>query len=543
MGRTNRLAIMVMPSKGAVLWACILWAALPGVVSGQFTSLEGFMLRSIEAGDLRPGDADAIQFHIDLHGWPKSVFEASAIDGLSAEAAAWLSVQPEWRALCQPGPGGPSGPRLQARADFRADPQPVASDPASPLHSSFRIGRSGVWALRRDEVPGAGPHWSGHLLHRPQRTGLKGWQMLVGDHVLQWGQGLVGGTSSAFDGLRTPTAVLPSTRWVAPMASGPSLTVRRGAAAWWQTGPTRIALSSARASEAGWHHAAALQRHKPNGHWGAAMSKTATALSTDGWMGSTFFEQRMQAWIVAGEWAAFQGGWGSRLGAVLTLSAHLDAFAKWSRGHALHPGKWEGRTDLDPAGSQWMLGWHWKHPESRKGRTWVAFQKRPNAPWRLDLEWVHHHGGAQWTGRGRFTFPDTPAQWHLGYRRDVNGYRFRWRWDVRWDPWQASATGMALAFIAGLHPEGSPWACDIAVMRGHLGMDAPAVYVLEPAARGWRTIALRGESSRLTLVGRWKGRHLTLRGSMHWAQTHSAPSWGEGGADRFGLDLRLSYAM
>lgn len=521
------------------VWAVVsvLWVAQPTLA--QFTTLDGFLQRGVQAGNLSAEDADLVWSHVELSGWPTSPYEANAIRGLTPGVGAWLSLQPEWRAVCA---GAPMSSDRQ-RLTFRSDGLWKKGD---GLATSLRIGRTGSWALRWDRSATGQPHLSGQALLQKSSGRFSGWRLLLGDHVLQWGQGLIGGSASAFDGLRSPTAVVRSTRWVAPMASGESMVTRRGVAAWWDRGRWRAAWSQHAEADA-YRFAGTLQRR-----WAHARLGVAGEAGHGGrWIVGGNGQWSDGPWVAAGEWAVFQGGTAHRLGVVRTMSVDFDVFASWNKGHAGHPGREWGRTGLDQEGSAWMVGWNWKHPDTRRDHTWAALRRDGAGAWRFDLEWVHRQttsgGGGQWTARFRFDLPERPATWHLGYAwTDEEGFRVRLRWDGRWDPWDAEGRGQAVGCVLGHHPEGRGWAWDLSWLRSDLRPNAQPVYALEPGARGWRTAALRGATHRLVVSGKCRWGKWTGRWSGVWAQSLDSEGWGSGGgagANRFGLDVRLSYAL
>lgn len=517
----------------AILWTLPLHA--------QFTTLDGFLQRSVDAGNLSAEDADMILAHVELAGWPTSPYEANAIKGLAAGSGAWLAQQPEWRAISTGTAGASDRHRLAVRSDG-------IWKGGQGLANSLRIGRSGNWAFRWDRSGVNHHHFAGHALLGKSSGRFSGWRLLLGDHVLQWGQGVVGGSASAFDGLRSPTAVVRSTRWVAPMASGESMVTRRGAAAWWDRGRWRAAISQH--AGAGKSRLAGTVAHR----WDRARLGVAGEVGGGGrWIAGAHGRWNDGPWVVAGEWAGFRGGTAHRLGVVRTTSEHFDVFASWNRGHAGHPGRDWGRTGLDGDGSAWMVGWNWRHPAARRDHTWAALRRDGEGLWRFDLEWVHRQavasGGGQWTARFRFDLPERPAAWHLGYKwSDEAGFRVRLRWDGRWDPWDAEGRGQVLGCVLGHHPEGAGWSWDLSLLRSDLRPNAQPVYALEPGARGWRTAALRGATTRIVVAGKCRWGKLTGRWSGVWGQSLDSERWGSGagageGANRFGLDVRLSYAL
>ena len=102
--------------------------------------------------------------------------------------------------------------------------------------------------------------------------------------------------------------------------------------------------------------------------------------------------------------------------------------------------------------------------------------------------------------------------------------------------------------ILGHHPAGEKWSWDLSILRSDLRPNAQPVYALEPGARGWRTAALRGATTRLVFSGKFSRSRWTGRFSGLWAQSLDSERWGVGagtgvGSERFGLDLRLSYAL
>ena len=505
----------------------------------QFTTLDGFLQRSVESGLLRAEDADMIASHVELAGWPTSPYEANAIRGLADGVGAWLAMQPEWRAVCAASPMSSDRQRLSLRTD-------VVWKYSDGMANSCRIGRSGSWALRWDRSAAGERHVAGHALLQKAAGRFSGWRLLLGDHVLQWGQGVVGGSASAFDGLRSPTAVVRSTRWVAPMASGEGMITRRGAAAWWDRGRWRAAISQH--AGAGASRLASTMEHR----WAHARLGVAGEAGRDGrWIAGWHGQWTDGPWVAAGEWAAFRGGTAHRMGVVRTMSEHFDVFASWNQGHDGHPGRVWGRTGLDGEGAAWMVGWNWKHPAARHDHTWAALRRDGAGDWRFDLEWVRRQpaSGGQWTARFRFDLPDRPVAWHLGYKWDSEeGFRVRLRWDGRWDPWDAAGRGQAMGCILGHHPEGEKWSWDLSILRSDLRPNAQPVYALEPGARGWRTAALRGATTRLVISGKFSRSRWTGRFSGVWAQSLDSERWGGWagtgvGSERFGLDLRLSYAL
>ena len=508
-------------------------------LSGQFNLLESTLNRWVVDGWLNVEQAEAISTHIQLHGSPSSPYEAYAISGLSRETGDWLAGQEEWKLLCATSEPmtRDKGIAVRLDSDTRTASRKEVLEDISPTAWSFRATRSGTWALRCDRSRDVSNpfHIAGHAILRPFRQTFPNLKLLLGDYAHHWGQGASIGVSSLFDGLRSPVAVLRSSRWVVPMSSGPSVEPRSGAVMWSETDRSARVLGFDRGRWSGlWTSSAGPFK------WGLlGQIQPAHPLQL-----GAFADWARGNWIFGAEATGFPGGWAGRLGAVGTLHKHVDVFIRWNRGHVAHPGRSWGESGLDPAGMELWLGWEWRHPGTRHDKTWCAFKRSVDGVWRFESEW-RHRTSLRWdlTFRQRWIAPDEPWSFQWAFRKDDEeaGIRKRFRFDAIRD---GPNWGTAGTVLLGLHGK-VKWDVGWTVCRS--GPSNASFYLLLPSARGWSTTYFSGNVSRFVLNARVQtGRWGSLSASGHWGTRNDDWQWGDGGdgvegSNRFGLQIRLAF--
>lgn len=552
---------------GAVLVGCLpLVAPLVAQEDGFQPRFEGVVAQWVESGRLSEGEGFALLAHLEATGLPRLPGEAHAVAGLSRESAQMLEQEAQWIRWCTASGEARAGSGSGAR--FRAA---LLAGGVSPQQAgvrtgewvgpgwgqSVRLGRSGAWAFRCDR--GAGErgvdHVAGHVTL--QRGPIRG---LLGDHVIRWGQGLVGWSSSAYDGVRDPTVVHAMTRWVVPLSAGDALPVRRGLAAWREEGPwqwavtgslARLALRWEDGQPATWYRdglhrteaqrsrattrvprlAAAVAHQAPGGlRWGLAAELGRAGLPpgpVTPWTGlaSCFATGNWASLRWGGEAAAFPGGWRTRAGAIFSDGPARDAFVGLSAGEGTHPGTGWGDAAVPAPGPEAVAGMLWRHPGKNRGRLWIRATWEPT--------------GSSWEGEWRRNLrtPSGPLECRLLLRGDpahrlAREVRAEAHWEhpegLRFRGWiQAAPSGPGLrgswggGAVGGWHPTGGPWDVDVVWVVHRL---EPGVlwFRLQPEAARWTSSVLSGAGTRWGVCLR---RALGRRGEVGWSLYRS---------DRFG---------
>lgn len=521
-------------------WIVLSVMATSSSLWGQFNLLESTLSRWVSDGSLTTDQAETISVHIQLHGAPSSPYEAYAISGLDSSTGDWLATQVDWKLLCAASADDSHdrGMTIRLDSDTRTATRKETAEDLPPTSWNLRAQRSGAWALRLDRSSSAASqdiHVAGHLIFHPFRASFPRLKLLLGDHAFHWGQGASVGVSSLFDGLRSPVAVLRNSRWVVPMAAGPSVEPRSGVVLWSET--------DERAGVLGFDQ----------GRWSGLWMKNWDGIDW-GVLGQiqphhshlfgTFAKGALGNWVFGAEASGFPGGWAGRLGAVGTLHKYLDVFVRWNRGHEAHPGRRWGETGLDPDGVEMWMGWEWRHPHTRNDKTWCAFKRSSDGVWRFESEWRHRtHLRWDLTFRQRWISPDDPWSLQLAFRRDDEdaGLRKRFRLDAIRDGPNWGTAGTALL---GFHGK-VKWDVGWTVCRS--GDANAAFYLLLPSARGWSTQYFSGNVSRFVVNARVRtGRMGSLSASGHWGTRSDDWQWGDGadgveGSNRFGLQIRLAF--
>lgn len=538
-------------------------AALPLVCSAQVW--EGAAGRLVESGTLSVEEAAALEEYLDASGLPVSLEEAAAIPGLSLAASERLMADPIWARWVQSGQDAPSRSRLRMTWDARRSFGLLPADALAggPLGWGFRAQRSGFWALRCDRGPGevGVDHVAGFVV-APALWGVK---TVWGDHVIRWGQGLVGWSSSAYDGMRSVTSAQRMTQAVRPVVAGDALPVRRGVAAsmaflggqavasldagvrevrleqgmpvtWYRDGqhrteeernrhrvrPIRAALL--------WHRSQADRGWGLATEWGKLPGGPITGIA--GVHGYRNFAA--SRWV--GEVAWSPGGLSWVCGAIWTWSPELDVFLRWERHAPTHPASDWG--DVRPSGGT-ACSWGWEH----RGKRMDQF-----ARWEWNGEAMKGEAQTQiaFRRKERLTLRAQRSQsWRFlaEYRLDRDGWGVRFWGQIL--PEQGSAGGLMWTWQPV--PAGLSWR--IGWSRSHLEPGA-LVYRLEPNAQAWQTSTMSGRGQRWWVQATWKwNRHWKCAASasvMHredlWVLADSGP-WQWRGVARGEVRVRLSYAL
>lgn len=532
-----------------VLGMCFGWAFdLRAQGQGEVLAdrIEGTIAQWVEDGWLTGLEGEALLSHLTQTGWPRALAEAHAVPGLSPAAAARLEQEPGWArwVALATSPAAASRFRMSWVMEGVMEPMEGAQQGSwagPPWGLSWRLGRSRVWSLRLDR--GAGEqgldHVAGYVTLRP-----RSWQMLLGDHSIRWGQGLVGWSSSAFDGVRDPTVVHAMTRWVVPMAAGDGLLGRRGLALWRETGRWQWALSASAPKRElrweggepaawyreGWHRtevernresvrvprvAVAVasplwrSRMKMGGamEWGQVGWGSAQAWG-EGVVGSVWAQGMRHAWRWGGEICAFEGGWRGRAGLLLSEGEQRDYFVRCWAGAGMHPALRWGEAEAPDPGTECLAGFLWKHPGKRMGRfwlrggweqgasTWEAEWRRKFRPEKLlktgSGEWrvlVKGLGGASSAGLqvlGEGTWEHREGMrvkvWAQG---ELGGGH--WDEDLSW--------GRGGGVVLGWHPPEGAWDVD-GLLWIHELEPGMVWYRLQPEALRWSSTVLTGEAVR-----------------------------------------------
>lgn len=520
---------------------------------------DGTLAQWVEQGVLTPEEAVAVEEHIAHVGFPVSKEEVAAIPGLSAASASRLSADPQWVRWASAAVAGQRNRlRLLWDADFQSRRLPADSVAGPRYGLGFRAQRSGHWGLRFDR--GAGESGVDHVAGFVVAPAVRGIQTVWGDHVIRWGQGLVGWSASAFDGMRSATAAQRLTQPVRPVLAGDALPVRRGVAlrapqpagdlvlscdvgarearveggvpvTWYRDGQHRTPTERGRTTVRPLRLALLCER----GPWGLT---TEWGLLNGTWSGlaglHTTLHRPQTRW--AAELAATPHQLGCALGCIATLSATADGFLRWERPLPDHPGaRWGDVRSATPV-VQWGV-------QSHRPRVahFVRWEWRSSA-----LRWEHQ---SQWT----------PRRGHRYRLRTQGGAQWeRAAAEARWDGHPCSMRcwvqagrggGVAAGLLWGweVHPDRPKWRVGWA--WGELPPGEQAYY-LEPNARAWQTAVLSGAASRRWVQGSWKiGRHWKLAASWSHVERRdvevlpgSGPWRWEGNA-RSEWRVRLAYAM
>jgi hypothetical protein len=547
------------------MWRCGSWLLLllPAGCWGQVW--EGAAGRWVESGVLSVDESAALEEYLEASGLPVSLEEAAAIPGLSREAAARLMAEPLWARWVQSGQQAPSRSRLRLTWDVRRAVGVLPGDglAGGPVGWGFRAQRSNHWALRCDRGPGeSGVDHVAGFVRAPTVWGVKS---VWGDHVIRWGQGLVGWSSSAYDGMRSATSAQRMTQEVRPVLAGDALPVRRGCAAstavW---GGQAVASLDAGGREARLEHGAPVTWYRDGQHrteaernrhqirplrvallWHRAQADRGWGVATEwGKLPSAPFQGIVgvhghrnfsaSRWVCEAAWSS--GGWSGVVGAIWTWSPQLDAFVRVERNAPYHPGLNWG--DVRPEGGA-LCSWGWE----RRGDQMDQF-----ARWEWNGEQMKVEAQTQIALRKkeRVTLRFQSAE----DSRILAEYRMeRAFWGVR--IWSQIILGQGAA--GGLMWNWQPFAVGpvwrVGWSRSHLASGA-LVYRLEPNAQAWQTAAMSGHGQRWWVQGTWKwNRHWKCGVSafaMHredlWVLPDSGP-WRWRGSTRGEVRVRLSYAM
>ena len=544
---------------------CAKWllACWPVLCSAQVW--EGAAGRFVESGTLSVEEAAALEDYLASSGLPVSIEEAAAVPGLSPEGAQRLMADPIWSRWVQSGQDLPARSRLRLTWDLRRSLGllPADSLAGGPLGWGVRAQRSGHWALRCDRGPGeAGiDHVAGFVV----APTLRGVRTIWGDHVIRWGQGLVGWSSSAYDGMRSATSAQRMTQDVRPVLAGDALPVRRGLAAsspvsggravvsldvggrevrledgvpvtWYGDGQHRTPAERNRTqirpvrTAMMWHRTGADRGGGLACEWGNVAGLPSAAIVG----GHSYRNFAASRWV--GEVAWSKGGLSWVLGSIWTWSPELDAFMRWERYAPHHPGS--GWGDVRPAGgAMWTWGWERRGKRMNQFARWewdgldlkseVQTQFELRRKERLTIRW-------QRTDELRCL---------VEYRRDQHQWGLRcWGQII-----QHHGTAGGLHWTWQPAPDLPTWR--LGWSRSDLAPGA-LVYRLEPNAQTWQTTTLSGRGQRWWMQVAWKwSRHWKCTGSasfLHredrWSLEDSGP-WEWKGAGRGEVRLRLSYAM
>lgn len=555
-------AIILLGLCSGVWWCCPLQGQ--GEVSAD--RMEGAIAQWVEAGWLTGLEGEALLAHLAATGWPRSLAEAHAVPGLSQEAAIRLEQEPGWARWVALAATPAAATRFRMSCIFDGVAEPMEGEQlgswAGPAWGlSWRMGRPRTWALRLDR--GAGErgvdHVAGFVVLRPL-----GLHLLLGDHSIRWGQGLVGWSSSAFDGVRDPTVVHAMTRWVVPMAAGDGLLGRRGFALWQETGRWQWALSASAPSRElrwegdapavwyrdGWHRTAAERSRESvrvprlaaavaSPLWrsrmrvGGAVEWGQVGLGNGrGWgggaVGSIWTQGHWQTWRWGGEFSAFDGGWRGRWGVLLSEGEQRDYFLRFWAGEGVHPAVRWGEAEAPEPGSQCLAGFLWKHPGKRMGRFWLrgGWEEGTStweAEWRRRFrpERLMKSGAGEWRVlfKGLGAGPHERLQilgegtWEhregMRLKAWVQGERGKGIWGEE-VPW-----GGGGGIVLGWHPPGGDWDVD-GLMWVHALQPGMVWYRLQPEALRWSSVVLTGEAVRWGLCVRRKwgrGGEVSLSGT------------------------------
>jgi hypothetical protein len=435
---------------------------------GQTDDLHAWLADCVESGRLDAGEAEAIRSHIATSGWPLAPEEIGAIPGVTASSAATLARDPTWRSFCAADPiarAAATRHTLEVRTDLRW---------ADSLWSSVRAGRSGAWALRRDQ----GGHLSGHLLLRAPRRPL---HLLLGDHTLRWAQGAVTGSVGAFDGLREPTAAFRATVPVVAACASPSTPVRSGLAALYDGRRWRAALSCATPAATYPLRAALLvSRTFRIARIGVACEAAprragVVGVHAEGGGGST---------VWAAEAAIYPQGRLVHAAILSSRGREFDVFGRITHAVGTHPGRAWGDVRAPVRGPfEAVVGVRWLHPGKNTGRMWFYARLVPDP--QFEFEW-----------RRTLAFPG-PTPWEVRLTlRNAESLRCELRRDgpvgvcrLRWD------VGTGASGMWGWRPQEGPWSLD--VWLGRAFGESP-FYGFEPGAHGWSTAVVSASEVRLS---------------------------------------------
>lgn len=520
---------------------------------------EGALANWVEQGVLSPEEAVAVEEHIAHVGFPVTKEEVAAISGLSAAAAERLASDPLWmRWSSTEAAGQRSRLTVLWDADFQSRRRPTDSVAGPGYGIGLRAQRAGHWGLRLDR--GAGESGIDHVAGFVVAPTVRGVQTILGDHVIRWGQGLVGWSASAFDGMRSATAAQRLTQPVRPVLAGDALAVRRGLAlripqpsgnlvlscdiggrearlegglpvTWYRDGQHRTPSERGRTPVRPLRFAL-LHQHGPwglttewghlNGRWSGLAGLHATA------------HRPQSRW--AAELAASPRHLGWALGCIATLSARVDGFFRWERPMPEHPAEqWGDARSSTPT-------WHWG-AQSRTPQSAHFFRWQ----WRNTLlTWEHQ---SQWTPRRRHRYR-LRTQGAAGWEQAA----IEGRWDgtpcsircwVQIDRQGGKAAGVLWSW--DVHPNLPKWRVGWA--WGDLAPGEQAHY-LEPNARAWQTAVLSGASARRWVQGSWKwGHHWKVSASWSHLERHdvqvlpASGPWEWRGNARSEWRVRLAYAM
>lgn len=530
--------------------------------------MESAMGDLVADGVLSAEEALAVEAHIESSGWPSSKEEVAAIAGLSIRSATALMADQRWRrwVFSQQEVNVRSRLQLDWDVDWVHGRQPLDSVVGPAYGTGLKIYRSAHWGLRLDR--GAGEKGCDHVGGFVVLPRLRGVEAILGDHVIRWGQGLVGWNASPFDGLRSATSVQQVTQSVRPILSGDALHVRRGMAfrvplqgrefvfsldagqrevllsegqpvTWYRDGQHRTWAECNRAVVRPLRLAAAMKTKTQRGAWGIAAESGRIIGRSSEWsgFGGIHFERDYPRSRFAGEWIMTPGSWAGLLGWIIPWTKHIDGFIQFRQSPANHPalgwGELRGTNDrqfmwgMEAQGLKWdhFLRWNWNPEELEwEGLSRFKLNRQTQAMARVQgaeglqnllLEFKRDEelwGVKVWA---HFTFPKGQAWGVLWFLQSASGH---WKWNA----------GCSMGEL----PTGQ------------------LIHRLEPNARSWQTTVLTGISERWWMKIRWKvNPHWKLAASvavLHRADAWKLPDsgpWRFDSNNRCDLRMRVSYAL
>lgn len=535
------------------------WCALLLAATASSQVPENALANWVEQGVLSADEAVAVEEHVALVGMPVSKEEVAAIPGLSAASADRLAADPQWMRWTSAAPSGQRN-RITALWDFdTASRRTLLDSVAGPGYGvGFRAQRSGHWGLRIDR--GAGETGIDHVAGYVVAPSVRGIESIWGDHIIRWGQGLVGWSASAFDGMRSATAAQRLTQPARAILAGDALPVRRGLAlripqpagstvlsldlgarearveggvpvAWYRDGQHRTPTERQRTTVRPCRLALLHQRNS----WGTTLEIGALNGTLNGVAG-VFAEGHRPRARWAAELAAAPQHFGWTLAWIAVLSKEWDGFLRWERPLPEHPAAQWGDVRTSTPFLQWGV-------ESKA------------KPWEHFFRWEWRKRQLTWEHQSRFS----PSR-HQHYRLRTSGtdglerVAMEARWEgapagVRvWAEWVAGG-GWGAGWMWSWQPAATSPKWQVGWSWGALP-PGQQIYRLEPTARSWQTAVLSGESERRWVQGTWKlGRHWKVAGSWSHLERDdvtvlpgSGP-WGWKGKARSEWRMRLAYSL
>ncbi len=160
------------------------WAQGVDMEALENLNLRWFLARAVDGGDVSPSGAEAIALHVSQHGAPQAPEEAWRVEGLSPRERDWLAASEEWHELCR----WTAPSRRRSIYGSHTATRNVGSEWSAKREWRWHAGSIRGQIQHADSLKASGS-W--------KKTG-RGWTWVLGDHALNWGQGLTVPRSDPF---------------------------------------------------------------------------------------------------------------------------------------------------------------------------------------------------------------------------------------------------------------------------------------------------------------------------------------------------------